>query len=245
MRTRRSGIKATATIGVFVLFITAAPVFAVDIIDDPMQIDDRAADIVTTSNSLCWEMHRYHQQQPEFAQTYRSAKEIWSRAGEMREALRAGPVETDVLKRQVTEMNDIFSRVEATMSKWGPGDRSQLATNSGPAQRTVVTPGTEVDLPFIGLRVGRPQVIVTDDGPPQLERRRLHPNSPGSKRSLERELAAVRVALNDMLEDAGVTGLPASPDSDAAAAVGPAPKPPVTDAAPANPKKTPSKEAKE
>ena len=33
---------------------------------------------------------------------------------------------------------------------------------------------------------------MTEEGPPFLERRRLHPNSRGSKRSLERELAAVK-----------------------------------------------------
>src|SRR5437588_7362293 len=105
MRTRRSGTIMTAVVGVLAALTLGAPVFAVDIIDDPMQIDERAAQLGQTANSLCWEMHRYHQQQPDYRHSYRAAKELWSRAGELQEALRAGPVETAVLNRQITEMN--------------------------------------------------------------------------------------------------------------------------------------------
>src|SRR5258708_18253871 len=151
-------------------------------------------------------MHCLHQQQLDYRQSYRGAKEIWLRTGELRDALRAGPVESEVLMRQMTELNDIFTQVEASLSKWGDGDRSLVAPNGGPGLRTVVTPGAEVDIPFVGgFRVGSPRVVVTDDGPPQLERRRLHQNSHGSKRCLERELAAAKVAMSYMLEDAGVT----------------------------------------
>jgi hypothetical protein len=210
----------------------AGPVFAVDIIDDPMQIDERAAQLIQTSNSLCWEMHRFHQQQPDYRQSYRAAKEIWSRAGELREALRARPVETEALMRQITEMNEMFAQVEKTVSKWGTGDRSFVAPNNGPQQRLVVTPGAEIDIPFVGgVRVGRPQVVVADDGPPQLERRRLHPNSHGSKRSLERELAAVKVALSYLLEDATVNMEPNSDASGAPAATNAVPQAPAPDAA--------------
>src|SRR5579872_4833140 len=107
MRMRRSGISAaTMVVGVLAALTLTVPVFATDIIDDPMQIDERAAQIIQTSNSLCWEMHRFHQQQPDYRQSYRAAKEIWSRAGESRDALRAGPVETQVLTRQMTELNE-------------------------------------------------------------------------------------------------------------------------------------------
>ena len=204
---RRNGIRSTTiAAGILATLTLAGPLFAVDIIDDPMQIDERATQLIQTSNSLCWEMHRFHQQQPDYRQSYRAAKEIWSRTGELRDALRAGPVESEVLIRQMTELNDIFTQVEKSLSKWGDGDRSLVAPNGGPGLRTIVTPGAEVDIPFVGgFRVGSPRVVVTDDGPPQLERRRLHPNSHGSKRCLERELAAVKVAIGYMLEDAGVT----------------------------------------
>jgi hypothetical protein len=216
----------------------AVPVFAVDIIDDPMQIDERATQLIQTSNSLCWEMHRFHQQQPDYRQSYRAAKEIWSRAGELRDALRAGPVETEVLTRQMTELNEIFTQIEKSLLKWGDGDRSLVAPNGGPGLRTVVVPGAEVDIPFVGgFRVGGPRVVVADDGPPQLERRRLHANSHGSKRCLERELAAVKVAIIYMLEDAGVTTDPNLPAQNAPAATGAVPQPPTPGAALGDPQK--------
>jgi len=201
-------------------------VFAVDIIDDPVQIDERAAQLLQTSNSLCWEMHRYHEQQPDYRASYRAAKEIWSRCGELRDALRAGPVETEVLSQQLTLMNETFVQLEKSLSKWGDGDRSQVPPNEGRGPRTVVTPGAELDLPLIGVRLGGPRYVVADDGPPQLERRRLHRNSHGSQRSLERELAAVKVALSYLVEDAGVPVEPTGPQPGAGAATDPVPQPP-------------------
>ena len=177
MNMLRNRIRTAAMIaGMLAILLPTGRVLAVDIIDDPLQIDERAAQLAQAANSLCWEMHRFHQQQPDYRQSYRAAKEIWSRAGELRDALRAGPVETEVLMRQMTELNAIFTQVEKSLSQWGDGDRSQVARNGGPGQRTVVTDGAEVDIPFVGgFRVGGPRVVVTDDGPPQLERRRMHP----------------------------------------------------------------------
>ncbi len=190
--------------------MAAMPVLAVEVIDDPTQIDERATQLIQTTNSLCWEMHRFHQQQPGYRESYRAAKEIWSQAGQLQEALRAGPVETDVLLEQIVAMNELFSQVEATLSKWENGDRSLIPVNGPPVLRTVVTPGVAVDIPFIGVRVGGGdrEVVITEDGPPQIERRRLHPNSRGSKRSLEREFAAVDVALKYLSEDANLTSQP-------------------------------------
>ncbi len=221
-------IMSRTLIGLIAALTLSTSVYAVDIVDDAVQIDDRAAQVLQASNSLCWEMHRYHQKQPDFAQTYRSAKAIWSQAGEIRDALRAGPLETDALLQRLNAMNDTFQQLEATLSKWGNGDRSQIPNNSGPTQRTVVTQGTAVDLPLLGIHVGRPQVYVEEDDTPQLLRQRLHPNSPGSKRSLEREIAATKVALGYLLEDANVVAPPntAAPEADASAATSPTPEPP-------------------
>src|SRR5437868_2479142 len=119
---RRNGICSTAVAaGLLVTLTLAVPVFAVDIIDDPMQIDERATQLIQTSNLLCWEMHRFHQQQPDYRQSYRAAKEIWSRTGELRDALRAGPVESEVLIKQMTELNAIFTQVEKSLSQWEDG----------------------------------------------------------------------------------------------------------------------------
>lgn len=229
MQTRRNGLRTAAGAGCWLAVMwLATPVFAVDIIDDPVQIDDRAAQVAQTANSLCWEMHRYHQQKPDFRQNYRTAKEIWSRANELREALRAGPVETELLGQQVAQMNDLFAQLEQNLVKWGDGDRSLVPLNGG--MRTVVTPGVSVNIPFVGVQVGGPRVI-TEEGPPLLDRRRLHLNSRGSKRSLERELAALKTAVGYLVEDAGVTVTPPAPapgpgTAPPAPAAGPVPNPP-------------------
>jgi hypothetical protein len=208
MKMRRNLTRAML---VALSLMASMPVLAVDVIDDPTQIDERATQLIQTTNSLCWEMHRFHQQQPGYRESYRAAKEIWSRAGQLQEALRAGPVETEVLLGQITAMNDLFSQVESTLSKWENGDRSLIPVNNGPPLlRTVVTPGVAVDIPFIGVRVGGGgrEVVVAEDGPAQPERKRLHPNSRGSKRSLEREFAAVDVALKYLSEDANLSSQP-------------------------------------
>jgi hypothetical protein len=198
---------------------------AVDIVDDPVQIDDRAAQILQTSNSLCWEMYRYHQQQPGYAQSYRTAKDLWRQAGALRDALVNGPLETESLQQQVSQMNDLFVRLDQDLAKWGDGDRSSIPMNGRPGARTVVTDGVVLDLPLIGVQVGGPRYEVIDDGTPALQRRRLHPNSRGSRRSLERELAAVKQAMSYLLEDAGVSGDP-QPPTPGVTAPGPVPNPP-------------------
>ena len=220
MHTPHNAMKMTTAAAVLAVMMSARPALAADVIDDPVQIDDRVAQLVQTSNALCWEIFRYHQQQPDYAESYRAAKEIWSQAGELREALRAGPVETEALARQITPMKETLNRLEETLSQWGDGDRSLVPAGGG-GQRTVVNSRRGVDLPLLGVHVGRPRYVVTDDGPPQLERRKLHPNSPGSSRSLERQFTAVRVALEYLEEDAGMTG--------DATATGPAQQPPDPD----------------
>ncbi len=229
MPTLRNGILTAAAVGGMLWMLTAAtPGFAVDILDDPVQIDERAAQLVQTANSLCWEMHRYHRMQPDYAQAYRTAKDVWTRANDIRAAVQAGPMETDSLLQQTAQINDSFKRLEQMVSKWGDGDRSSIPMDGVPGTRTVVTPGYSVDLPFIGV-VGSPRVAVVedDDVPSALMRRRLHPNSHGSKRSLERELAAVKTSMNYLLEDAGVSGQAAPPPTPAPeSSAGPVPNPP-------------------
>ncbi len=239
MRTPRNAMKRTTVAALLAVLMYASPLFAVDVLDDPVQIDERAAQLLQTTNSLCWEMFRYHQQQPDYRASYRAAKDIWARAGDLRDALRTSPVETEALVQQVTQMNETFAQLEKSLSKWGDGDRSLVPAGGGGPQ-TVVTPGgVGVDLPFVGVRVGGPRYVVTDDGLPQLARLKLHPNSPGSRRSLERELAAVKVALRYLQEDAGLAAEPpaTAPTSGAPAATGPVPHPPDPDATLGDPEK--------
>src|SRR4029077_18129659 len=119
MRTPSNPFLITKIACVLAVWGLAGSALAVDIVDDPAQIDERAAQIVQTANSLCWEMHRYHRQQPDYAQAYRTAKDVWARAGELRDALLARPVETEALMQQVTTMNENFRQLEQTLAKWG------------------------------------------------------------------------------------------------------------------------------
>ncbi len=231
MQTQRFGIRVAAVAGLLAVLGLSRTGFAVDILDDAVQMDDRVAQVVQTSNALCWEMNKYHQQNPDYSQGYRFAKQLWSRAGGLREALRAGPVETEAFVQEVAQINELFSQIEKTVSQWGDGDRSSLFPNSGrnsaPEKKPVVVdPGVSVNLPiFGGVQLARPKVVMTEDGQASLERRRLHPNSRGSKRSLERELAALKVAVNYLLEDSGVSADGNTP-APGGNAKGPVPNPP-------------------
>jgi hypothetical protein len=198
--------------GMLAILIFSSTARAVDIIDDAVQIDERAAQVVQASNSLCWEMYRYHQQNPDYAQAYRTAKLVWTQAGMIRDALRDGPVETEALIQQVAQINENLTQVEKTLERWGDGDRSQVPLAGVPGSGAVlVDQGVSVNLPLLGVHVGRPRYVITEDGVPVLARQRLHANSHGSKRSLERELAAVRTAVNYLMEDAGVSVAPNPP----------------------------------
>jgi len=228
MQTRRNRTNAVTAAGsLLAALMLAQTAFAVDIVDDPVQIDEQAAQVVQTSNSLCWEIHRYHQQNPDYSQAYRAAKQLWARAGALRDALRAGPLETAAVMEQVAQMNENLTLVERSLERWGDGDRSHVPLAGAPGSRAVmVDRGVGVNLPLLGVHVGRPRYVVTDDGPPVLARQRLHPNSHGSKKSLERELAAVRVAMNYLMEDAGVSIEPTAAAPASPAGKGPAPNPP-------------------
>ena len=208
------------------LLTLASPAFAVDIIDDPAQIDERVTQLIQATNSLCWEMYNYHQQQPEFKESYQAVKDIWQKSGQLQEALRTSTVETEVLNGTLTEMNDSFARTLNTLSGWQSGDQTSVASNAEPALRTVVSPGIGVDIPFVGIRVGGPDVVVTEQQAPVFQRKRLHRNSRGSKRSLEREIAAVNVALSYLLEDAGLIDASDSLPTNDRPASAPTPKPP-------------------
>jgi hypothetical protein len=218
MQIQRHGIRAAAVAGLLVV-VAGRAAFAVEILDDAVQMDDRVAQVVQASNSLCWEMYRYHQQNPDYTAGYRAAKQLWARAGGLRDALRSGPVETEPFVQEVAQINELFAQVEKIVSPWGDGDRSSLLApkrNGNPDKGPeVVDPGVSVNLPLVGgVQLGRPRVVMTEDGQATLERRRLHPNSRGSKRSLERELAALKLAATYLLEDSGVSAsAPPAPGS--------------------------------
>jgi hypothetical protein len=191
------------------------------VLDDPAQLDEMTAAVQRTSNSLCWEMHRFHRQQPGFPEAYRQAKEVWSMAGTLRDALRGNTIDPATLNDQVARMNDALTQVERSTAGWGDGVRPPITPVD--ERPVVVTPGrVNVDIPLLfggGISVGSPsRVVVTEPDPNTLPRRRFHPNAHGSRRALERELASARTAMNYLLEDTGIgSGPPASTP--------PAPKP--------------------
>jgi len=227
MNVRVIGKRSVSVAGsLLALLVVARPALAVDIIDDPVQIDERAAQVSQTANSLCWEMYRYHQQKPDYPTMYRTAKDLWSQAGDLRNALRVGPVETQGLAQRVAQMSDTYAKIEQALVKWGDGDRSQVPLNGAP-RSVVVDNGVSVNLPLLGVQVGGPRYVVTDEAPVGLDRMRLHPNSRGSKRSLERELTALKVAIDYLQEDSGVTATPAPPQPGEPEAKGPVPNPPA------------------
>ncbi len=203
------------------------------LLDDPVHLDELAAALQTTSNALCWEMHKFHRDKPDFSEAYRPAKEIWTMTGALRDALRAGPVDDRDVMSEIGKMNDLYAAVEKTCAHWGDGVRP--STPNGPTEeRAVVVPGSgvDVDIPLLfggGIRVGRsPRMVVTEPVLPALPRRSFHPNARGSKRSLEREVASVRTALNNLLEDTG-----AVPRESNNSPAPPKPMPPDANAGPA------------
>lgn len=221
------GKIAFVVVGVLQTLSLPGRAMAVDILDDPIQIDERVTQLVQASNSLCWEIYRYHQQKPDYTDTYRDAKQLWTDSTQIQADLQSGPAETEALQQKLIAMNQSFGKLADSLSRWGAGDQSSVPTTTGPALREVVAPGIGIDVPFVGIHIGGPDVVVAKDAAPQLQRRRLHPNAHGSKRSLERELDAVRVALSYLSEDAGLA--PDNPTPDAPSTTNtptpPAPKP--------------------
>jgi len=99
-------------------------------------------------------MFRYHQQNPDYSQGYRAAKQLWTRAGGLRDALRSGPVETEAFVQEVAQINELYTQIEKSVSQWGEGDRSSLLANGGrtvvPDKKPVVVdPGVSVNLPSL------------------------------------------------------------------------------------------------
>lgn len=221
-----------------------APVFADEfqVLDDPAQIDELTGNVQRTSNSLCWELYRYHRDKPDYADAYRQAKEVWGMAGTLRDALRAGTVDPATLNDQVMRMNETLTRFEKGTAGWGDGVRPGLSTNPAdqPPRSVVVSPSpVNVDIPLLfggSINVGGGSRMVVADAPPDLPRRRFHPNAHGSRKALDRELAQVRFAMNNLLEDTGSAPTTGSSPSDPPAAkpspAPPTPNPPDSNAGP-------------
>jgi hypothetical protein len=212
----------SAALAAALALTTFARAGAQDVIDDPVHLDSLAAAAQQTSNALCWELHRYHRNQPGFAETYRAAKEYYNQAGALREALRAGGMTNAAAAERAVKLNDLFVTVEKGLANWGDGQRpanepasSPAGTPAGPPRIAVRTPrgGVRVDVPFVGVRVEAPNVSIGEPeavvAGPTLERRAWHKNARGSRRSLEREFLRARLSLDDLLEDTGVVMAPA------------------------------------
>lgn len=209
--------KSFATIAMGVLLVAgsgARSAFAVEILDDPAHFGDLSAAAMQTSNALCWELHRYHQQQPEYAVLYRDAKEIWNQAGALNNALQMGPVETAIANQQVARMSELLANIEKGMSKWGDGVRPAPPAQVVERRNMVVTPGVGVNVPFFGgFRIGTPRVAVAEDVvvSAPTNQRAIHPNGHGSRRSLERQLSLLKIAVANLTEDLGVPAVAPPP----------------------------------
>src|SRR5262245_31401932 len=123
MRAQASWGHALAAIAGIAVWLAGAPARAVEILDDPTHLDELAAAVQQTSNSLCWEMYRYHQIEPDFKETYRAAKDLWSEAGALRDALRAGAVESADAAERAARMAEAFTVVDRNAAKWRDGVR--------------------------------------------------------------------------------------------------------------------------
>lgn len=230
---RRSGARLLGGLLVLAGLAVSAQAQEFQALDDPAQIDENADAVQRTSNSLCWELHKFHRQQPGFPETYRQAKELWSMAGTLRDALRSGAIDPATLNDQVLRMNDALTAVEKSTASWGNGVRPPLSATPPDQPVVVEKRGVNVDIPLLfggGISVGTPSRVVVPDPAvlPTLPRQRFHPNARGSRRSLERELFAVRTALNYLAEDTGVLPTQAGP----APVAPPKPMPPDTTSGP-------------
>lgn len=201
---QRSCLFALSTL--VVCGASSRPVSATEILDDPAHFTELSSSVVQTANTLCWELHRFHQQQPDFPVLYRDSKEIWSQASMLQDALQNGPVDSAVATQQIAKMTMLLGNVEKGMSKWGDGIRP---VNEVVARRgVVVSPrgGVGVNVPFFGFRIAAPRIAVADEVivPGPANRQAIHPNGHGSRRSLDRQLLAVKTALANLSEDVGV-----------------------------------------
>lgn len=194
--------------------VPSHPASAAEILDDPAHFTELAANTIRTANALCWELHRFHQQQPEFPMLYRDAKEIWSQAGALQNALQAGPVDSAVANQNIARMTTLLGGIEKGIAKWGDGVRPTPA-DVVERRGVVVTPrgGVGIDVPFFGLRLAAPRIAVAEEVvvPTPLNRRAIHANGRGSRRSLDREVFALKTALGYLAEDVSVPAIPPGP----------------------------------
>lgn len=207
MKTRLSMAKP-AVLALWLASLVSLSSVQAEPVEDPAHFDELAALVQARANSLCWEMHRYHRQQPDFGETYRMAKEVWALGGSLRDLLRTGPVDNATVAQQAQRIGEIFDQVERRASRWegvAPIDPAGVPVEE---RGVVAVPraGLDIDVPFFGLRLGTPGgVVVREDMRLRFaDRRRPHVNARGSTRSLQRELDSAKIAVSYLMEDAGV-----------------------------------------
>ncbi len=236
MSTRFASATAASFLAGFLIWaVQVAPAKAADfeVLDDPAQVDELAGVVQRTGKSLCWELHRFHRDKPDFNEAYKQAREVWGMSGMLRDALRAGNVDPATLNDQVLRMNDALTRFEKGTANWGDGVRPGISTPDEPKTVVVAPSPVNVEVPLLfggSISVGGgSRMVVADPAPSNLPRKRFHPNAHGSRRALDRELATVRFAMNNLLEDTGAVPTAGAVPSDSAAPAGakPTPTPPA------------------
>lgn len=189
-------------------------------VTDVVHFSELSGYVQQTANSLCWEMYRFHQQQPDFLDAYRDAKEIWTLAGSLRGSLQNGPVADVQAADLANRMAELAARIETVTRKWGDGMRpAPPPAPLDPQHRVIVTPGAGigVDVPFFGIRLATPRIAIAEEVPPVLPMpqavRTYHRHARGSRRSLDRELTTLKTALGYLVEDAAPLASPVAPET--------------------------------
>ncbi|MBI5760254.1 MAG: hypothetical protein HZA46_17195 [Planctomycetales bacterium] len=81
-------------------------------------LDELALEVQRKANELCWEMYLYHRHQPDFRETYKAAREIWSLAGHIHELLHRDPAPLGHVVKDMLELDQLFQLIENDMAAW-------------------------------------------------------------------------------------------------------------------------------
>lgn len=82
------------------------------------RIADTALDLQRQANEVCWEMYLFHRHQTNFRATYKSAREIWNRAGIIHELLHQGSDSVGQIQKHVGDLIRLFHAMADDVSNW-------------------------------------------------------------------------------------------------------------------------------
>jgi hypothetical protein len=111
-----------------------AAVTPIQVVEKPVSLtfggfgrcDDLAGRLVTDANRLCLDMHYNYQHNPGYAGTYREAFDLLQAAKYVHAKEHQG--DREAIRRQVTNMDQLFHRVQQEMRSWSRQHRRQIAS---------------------------------------------------------------------------------------------------------------------